>query len=336
MLDLIGVGSPIMDLLARVPDEFLATINGEKGGMLLVESDLIADIVKRLPEPPRQAAGGSSANTTAAVARLGLRTAFVGKLGNDETAQAYIRQAAANGTDTTRFKKAELPNACCLSLITPDGQRTMRTCLAAAMTLGPREITPEDFAGCRHAHVEGYLLFNPALATAVLQSARAAGCTISVDLASFEVVRAAREWILDQLREGIDIIFANEDEITALYPENVGGTLSTDDYGTLAQRLAAEGRGTLAAVKMGADGAWIAQGQTLHRIAPVKAHSIDSTGAGDAWAGAFLFGHLKGWDIPKSGKLASQLGAEIVQHIGATLPDPDWQTLRQKIDANEI
>jgi sugar/nucleoside kinase (ribokinase family) len=320
--DLIGVGSPIMDLLARVPDAFLTTLTGAKGGMVLIDADEMEAIVTRLENGPATVAGGSAGNTAVSAARLGLRTTFLGKLGNDSTARAYREHFQAAGGDISRFKHADLANARCVSLITPDSERTMRTCLAAAMTLHAGEISPADFYGCRHAHIEGYLLFNRDLANAVITAARAAGCTLSVDLASFEVVNAARDWILAQLRAGIDIVFANEDEIRALFPDD-----ANHDYADLALRLASFGG--IAAVKMGKDGAWIAQGKNLHRIEPVPAPAvIDTTGAGDAWAAGFLYGKLCGWPLPAAGALGSLLGSECVRHLGPSIPDSHWPALR--------
>jgi sugar/nucleoside kinase (ribokinase family) len=315
--DLIGVGSPIMDLLAQVPEAFLTTLSGAKGGMVLVDADEMEAIVSRLEHHPATVAGGSAGNTAVSAARLGLRTTFLGKLGNDATAAAYKQHFAHAGGDVSRFKYADLANARCVSLITPDSQRTMRTCLGAAMSLGPREVGTADFRGCRHAHIEGYLLFNRDLANAVISAARASGCTISIDLASFEVVNAARDWILAQLHHGIDIVFANEDEITALFP-GLG-----HDYAAHAKRLAEFGG--IAAVKVGKDGAWVAKGSELHRIAPVLApRVIDTTGAGDAWAAGFLFGHLRGWSPAAAGALGSRLGSECVRHLGPAIPDSDW------------
>ncbi|MDF3058763.1 MAG: PfkB domain protein [Rariglobus sp.] len=318
--DLIGVGSPIMDLLAQVPDTFLTTLTGAKGGMVLVDSDEMEAIVTRLEHHPATVAGGSAGNTAVSAARLGLHTTFLGKLGNDATAAAYRKNFSAAGGDVSRFKYADLANARCVSLITPDGQRTMRTCLAAAMTLNPHEIGTSDFRGCRHAHIEGYLLFNRDLANAVITAARAAGCTISIDLASFEVVNAARDWILAQLHHGIDVVFANEDEIHALFP-GVG-----QDYSVLARRLAEFGG--LAAVKIGKDGAWVARGGELHRILPVPAPVVvDTTGAGDAWAAGFLYGYLRGWTPLASGALGSRLGSECVRHLGPAIPATHWPEL---------
>ncbi|MFM7749710.1 MAG: PfkB family carbohydrate kinase, partial [Opitutaceae bacterium] len=149
--DLIGVGSPIMDLLARVPDDFLRRhVAGDKGGMVLVDADEMARIVSLLGEAPAHATGGSAANATFNATRLGLRSTFLGKLGHDEAAEIYHRTFEAAGVDGRRFKRGPHANARCLALVTPDAQRTMRTCLGAALTLAPEEISAADFAGCRH------------------------------------------------------------------------------------------------------------------------------------------------------------------------------------------
>jgi sugar/nucleoside kinase (ribokinase family) len=320
--DLIGIGSPIMDLTAPVPESFLAHVRGDKGGMVLVDAAEMDAIIARLPSPPSLENGGSAANVVRNAAGLGLRTTFLGKQGHDTTAAAYRERAAAAGVDVSRFKTATLPHARCLALITPDAARTMRTDLGAALTLSPAELSAADFAGVRHAHIEGYLVFNPALADAVLAHARASGATVSVDIASFEVVNASREWLFTQFRQGgIGIVFANEDEIRALYPN------SGDDYAALAVRLAAEG--VIAVVKVGKEGAWIAHGTELHRIAPVAAPQVvDTNGAGDAFAGAFLHAHLNGWSLPAAGALAALVGSECVRHSGPAIPAHRWPELR--------
>ena len=319
--DLIGVGSPIMDVLAHVTDKFLADhVAGAKGGMVLVDNADIAGLASKIGSNVAITPGGSAANTTLGATRLGLKTTFLGKIGSDQTAEAYYANFIATGGDGSRFKRATLPNGRCLSLVTSDGQRTMRTHLGAAMTLGPDEVSPADFRGIRHAHIEGYLMFNPALAQKVVDTARTAGCTLSIDLASFEVVGIARDWILSQLKTGVHILFANEDEIRALFQKEAG-------YDSYARQLAAYGG--IAAVKMGKDGAWIARGNELHRIQPVKAgRVVDTTGAGDSWAAGFLYGYLRGQSLAAAGSLGSLLGSETVQHLGASIPDMHWPRLR--------
>lgn len=319
--DLIGIGNPIMDVLAQVDDTFLRNhVAGEKGGMVLVDEADMAQLVGHLGSSLAMAPGGSAANAVLGATKLGLKTTYLGKIGADKTAEDYRANFVAAGGDGSRFKHATLPNGRCLSMITPDGQRTMRTHLGAAMTLSPDEISVADFKGARHAHVEGYLLFNPALAEKVASTARAAGCTISLELSSFEVVNVARDWILAQLKQGVDIVFANEDEVRALFQSDA-------PYDEQARRLA--GFGGVAAVKIGKDGAWVARGKELHRIQPVKVSRVaDTTGAGDAWAAGFLFGHLRGKSLAGSGALGSALGGECVQHLGASIPEAHWPRLR--------
>jgi sugar/nucleoside kinase (ribokinase family) len=313
-----------MDLLARVPDDFLRRhVAGDKGGMVLVDDIEMQRIISLLEGGPAYATGGSAANATFNAARLGLKSTFLGKLGNDDLARVYRNIFETAGVDGSRFKIGATSNARCLALVTPDAQRTMRTSLGAAMTLSPVEVDAADFQGCRHAHVEGYLVFNRALADAVLAAARAAGCTTSLDLSSFEVVAASRDWLFSQLHKGIDVVFANEDEIRALFQDE------KSSYPELAQRLA--GHGVLAAVKVGSDGAWIAAEGELHRIEPVPvANVIDTNGAGDAWAAGFLFGYIRNWPLARCGALGSLLGSETVMHMGPIIPEAHWQVLQPR------
>jgi len=322
--DLAGVGSPIVDLTAQVPDSFLANVSGEKGGMVLVDDAEMGRILSQLHTPTSLSTGGSAANATFNAARLGLRTTFVGKLGNDALAAAYVERFAAAGVDVSRFKRGSVANARCLALVTPDAQRTMRTCLGAATTLAPDEISPDDFRGVRHAHIEGYLVFNEALCDAVLNSARSAGCTISLDLSSFEVVNAKRDWMFRQFGRGIDVVFANEDEIRALYPGRKA------DYEALARELATHG--VIAAVKLGRDGAWIAKAGEAIRNPPIHLDDvIDTNGAGDAWAAGFLYGLIRDMPLDKCGSIASVMGSETVRHLGPLIPDSSWAAVRSLI-----
>jgi len=319
--DLIGVGAPIMDLVASVPESFLVQAKGKKGGMAMVDDREMARLVALLPSPPKITPGGSAANTTFNATRLGLQTAFVGKLGDDDLAGVYMQHFFGAGVDTSRFKQAALPNARSLILTTPDAQRTMRTCLGAVMTLSPDEISPADFAGALVVHIEGYVLFNQALAEKILTSARAASCAISLSLASFEVVAAARDWLLGQLKQGLALVFANEDEARTLFPDLPAK--SPEDYAAHARQLASFG-GT-AAITLGKDGAWLAHGNELHRVAPVAVTDvIDTNGAGDAWAAGFLAAWLRDQPLPLCGKIASLLGAETVRHMGPVIPDAHW------------
>ncbi len=325
---LIGVGSPIVDTLARVPESFLSSVEGEKGGMELVDAHAMGALLSKVDEAGAtmvEATGGSAGNTAVGLARLGLPVTFLGKTGPDAGGEFYINRFKQVGGDSSRFKIGEVANGRCLSLVTPDSERTMRTDLGAAATLSPDEISKADFESVKHAHIEGYLLFNGALLEKVLSSAKEAGCTISLDLASFEVVRAAGAGLVELLKNSVDVVFANEDEATAFAELN--GAKNPADFESIAASL-----GELcdvAVVKLGGEGSLVFSKGELTRIEPVKVASVvDTTGAGDLWAAGFLFGWLGGRDLRSCGNFGSLLGAEVVQILGAEIPADRWEVLR--------
>ncbi len=318
--ELIGVGSPIVDSLAQVTEAFVTAIPGDKGGMELVDAATIGDLMAHVESPMIEAPGGSSGNTAVAVAHLGLATTFLGKIGNDAGGEFYKDRFVELGGDGSRFKVGEVPNGRCLSLVTPDSERTMRTDLGAAMTLSPDEISAEDFRDCRHAHIEGYILFNRDLMFKVLNSAKAAGCTISIDLASFEVVGATKDILPDILSEYVDLVFANEEEAGALF--------DSKDYEKMAADLA--GMCDVAVVKLGKAGSLVQQGDQLEKVAPVLVNQpVDTTGAGDLWAAGFLYGWLRGKPLGTCGHYGSVMGAEIVQVMGAAIPHERWPEIKK-------
>lgn len=324
--DLIGVGSPMIDTLISIEDSFLDKVGGAKGGMEMISAQRAIEILQQTEGPLTDAAGGSAGNTTVGVSRLGLKTTFLGKLGNDMMADVYRTAFTGAGGDGSRFKTGPVPNGRCLSFITPDAQRTMRTDLGAAMTLSPDEVSVADFQGCRHAHIEGYLLFNRALLMKVLDSAKAAGCTISLDLASFEVVRASADILPSILKDYVTIVFANEDEADAF-------TGLGHDYEGMVRHLA--GLCRVAVVKMGKNGSLIAEGGTVTQVKPVWVEkALDTTGAGDLWAAGFLYGWLKGHELEACGRYGSVLGAEVVQVVGAEIPAIRWSDIRKEVGAS--
>ena len=320
---ILGVGSPIVDLLVRVPETFLASAGGEKGGMELVDGDTLDSLLTSSRVQPEQAPGGSAANTTFALARMGMPTAFLGKLGMDADGDYYQEAYLAVNGDTSRFKfSADVATARCLSLITPDSERTMRTDLGAAVLLAPNEISPADFEDFQHAHVEGYLLFNQDLARKVLVSAKEAGCSVSLDLGAFEVVRAAQDVLPALLENYVDAVFANEDEGRA-YCGHEDAEKALEELGNLCNT---------AAVKLGPDGAWLKRGSEVVRARAIPAKTVvDTTGAGDCWAAGFLYGHLNGLPLEVCGELGALLGAAAVQEIGASPSPASWEGILARI-----
>lgn len=321
--DLIGIGSPLVDLLLEVDDAFLAAhVPGAKGGMELVEAAQITQLVAAADREPLCVAGGAASNTTVGVANLGLTTAFIGCCGQDDEAGFYRSALERQGCEARLIEHPFLPTGRVLSLITPDAERTMRTCLGAAAALEPAQVSPALFAGGALVMLEGYTLFNHDLTRAIVTAAKQAGAEIALDLASFEVVHANRA-VLDELLDGqIDLVFANEDEARAWHPDGESAAL---------EDLAARAR--IAVVKLGKDGALIARGDERHRIPAEVVDAVDTTGAGDSWAAGFLAAYRRGLSLPLCGAIGAQAGAAAVSVLGAQVPRAAWQGIRGYLDA---
>jgi sugar/nucleoside kinase (ribokinase family) len=321
--ELIGVGSPLVDLVLQVDDAFLAEqVDGEKGGMVMVEADIIDQLVAKTGKQPVRAAGGAAANTTVGCANLGIRTAFIGCCGDDALGAFYRQALVAQCCEPRLITHATTPTGRVLALVTPDAQRTMRTCLGAAATLDPASFTSETFRGCRMVMLEGYTLFNHALTRAIAKAAKDAGCALALDFASFEVVRANREVIAELLAGQVDLVFANEDEAEAWLP--AGPEAALEDLA---------GRVQVAAVKLGKAGALIARGRERVKVGTDMVEALDTTGAGDCWAAGFLSAWLRGLPLEQCGRLGAQAGAAVVQVMGGQLPREKWLPIKGFLDA---
>ncbi len=323
--ELIGVGSPLVDLVATIDHEFLAAhVPGAKGGMELVSADDIHAILTRGKLKPTRAAGGAASNTTVGASNLGIRTAFIGSCGNDDFGTYYRSALHEQGCDARLVTHETLPTGRVLSLVTPDAERTMRTCLGAAAALPPEHFSAETFAGTRVVMLEGYTLFNHDLTRAIARAAKAAGAKLALDLASFEVVNFNRA-VLQELLDGqVDLVFANEDEAKAWADGGSPETALLD----LAKRV------PIAVVKLGKDGALIAHQDRQHRVhAELVENAIDTTGAGDCWAAGFLSGWLRGLPLHDCGVLGAKCGAAVVQVMGGQVPRAQWLPLKGWLDA---
>ncbi|MBA2479731.1 MAG: adenosine kinase [Planctomycetes bacterium] len=321
--ELFGVGSPLVDLVVSVDEAFLRThVQGQKGGMQLVDAEIITAIVADGGIQPVMAAGGAASNTTVGAANLGIRSAFIGSCGADDYAQFYRSALKAQGCHPQLVEHAELPTGRALSLVTPDAERTMRTCLGAAAALDPAYFTPAVFQGAKVVMLEGYTLFNRDLTRAVARAAKEADCELALDLASLEVVAANREVILELLDGFVDLVFANVDEAKAW--NSAGPEAALED---LARHV------PIAVVKLGKEGALIqCRGQRVH-VAAEQVEAIDTTGAGDSWAAGFLAGHLRGLPIAQCGRLGALAGAAVVQVMGAQVPREKWLGVKGYLDA---
>lgn len=321
-IKVLGAGSPILDLLLNVSEDFVESIPGSKGGMQLVGPDELDSLVAQSKASPARVPGGSAGNTIFGLAKLGMDVSFFGKVGDDEDGLFYKNCLAEAGGDVKNFRNAgKVHTGRCLSLITPDSERTMRTDLGAAATLTEEDVDAIDFSGITHVHIEGYMLFAEKLLMRLLERSKKAGCTVSLDLASFEVVKAGKAVLPKMLTDYIDIVFSNEDEAREFCgdssPENAAEKLS--------------GHCRTAVVKLGKDGCCIRHDGKTVKVPAELVKAVDTTGAGDLWQAGFLYSFLNGRSLEDCGKAGSILGAEVVQVIGAKIPDSRWEIIRKRI-----
>jgi len=317
----LGVGSPIVDLLINVDDAFLAGVPGGKGGMVLVSPVELNDILSQAGGKAVQVAGGSAGNTIFGLAKLGVPTSFLGKVGKDPTGEFYTRRLAELGGETRNFRYSDgVYTGRCLCIVTPDSERTMRTDLGAAATITALDVTPDVFQGITHVHIEGYAMFAAEFFEKVLRLAKQAGCVVSLDLASYEVVNAVKNHLLEILPL-VDIVFANEDEARAF--------CGCDEPGEQLKKLLFYSR--TAVVKLGSRGCCIMENghPVIIPTTPVKA--VDTTGAGDLWQAGFIYGYLRGLPLSACVRCGAVLGAEVVQVIGAEIPAGRWTDINAKL-----
>ena len=320
----IGVGSPIVDLIARVEEDFLTQIPGEKGGMVMIDNAQLSDILGKLGNEVKRTPGGSAGNTLFDLAHFGVKTALMGTAGNDEAAEFYRQELLkAGGSDhALRCTVNNTPTAHCICLVTPDAERTMRPALAAALEFDPSQVTVQDFAGYTLAHLEGYLLAHSEKKLHhLMATAKQAGCLISLDLASFEVVKNFKPAILRMLSEFVDMVFANSDEADALL-----GKLPPEEQLAQLRKLC-----PAAIVKLGERGAWADLGDGAVFIPANKVQAVDTTAAGDSFAAGFLYGYLSEMPAADCGKIGAALAAETVQVFGSVISDDAWERVKKLI-----
>ena len=317
---LMGLGSALVDLLYHVPDEFIRTIRGGKGGTEPIDANELKELLALMPGAGSRVQGGSTANTMVALAHLGMRGGFIGRIGLDENGRFFRNELDAAGVDTRCLKvDNELPTGCCLSLITPDSERTMRTCLGADSTMGPDDVLAEECEGVTHLFVEGYSLRHREMLLKAANLASASGVETHFDLGSPELVRENRDFLLDFLPRHIFAVYANEREAQEISGQ-ADAAKALDFLAELCE---------LPIVKLGAHGVILKRrGEALVAIPARKVRAVDTTAAGDLWAAGFLYGYLSGWPLERAARLGAEVSAEVVQVVGSVLPEEAWQRLR--------
>jgi sugar/nucleoside kinase (ribokinase family) len=319
----VGIGNAIVDIITRCDEAFLSNHGMEKGFMQLISADQADELYGDVGTAIEQS-GGSAANTCAGIASFGGKCAFIGRVAGDQFGDVFAHDIRAIGVAyDTPSSDAGLPTARCLVLVTPDGERTMNTFLGASTQLGASDMDGDLIASAQVTYLEGYLFDKDEAKAAFHEAAklaRTAGRKVALTLSDAFCVDRHRDDFLSFVRGGVDILFANESEITSLYQMN-----SFDDAAG-AVRAECE----IAVLTRSEAGAVIISGNDTILVPAEPVEKVtDATGAGDLYAAGFLYGLTQDRSLEECGKLGALAASEIISHIGAR-PEVSLKELGQQ------
>ncbi|MCT0201915.1 adenosine kinase [Synechococcus sp. CS-602] len=319
VLDVIGIGNAIVDVLVQSDDRFLEDHQLHKGAMALVD-EAQAERLYAAMGPGLETSGGSAANTLAGIAQLGGQAAFIGRVRDDQLGAIFAHDIRAVGTRFDTPAASSGPStARCMILVSPDAQRTMCTYLGASVGLEPQDLDLELVAQAKVLYLEGYLWDSEAAKRAFLAAAevmRRSGGQVALSLSDAFCVERHRQSFLELVDGHVDLLFANEVEIMALY-----GSSSFEEA-----REHVRGRCQVAVLTRSERGSVVLQGSTTLEIEPYRLGPlVDTTGAGDLYAAGFLFGHTRGDSLERCGQLGSLCAGQVITQLGPrpaiSLPD---------------
>ncbi len=314
----VSVGSALVDLLAMADQDWPERRGFKPGGMVEVGAAKIDELLATTGAEPRQVPGGSACNTVVGLSALGAKCRFLGCVGDDERGGFFVSALRERGGDERLVRVPGGRTGTCLSVVTPDAQRSMFTALEVSGTLRPEHLSPDFFDGADLLHLEGYLAFNEPVFRRAVAMAKERGAQVSLDLAAWQVVDACGDLFRSEMKN-VDILIANEDEARRFTGKEPAEALEA--MAPLAP---------VVVVKLGAEGSLVARGDRRIVSKGIAVDAVDTTGAGDLWASGFLSGLLAGDTLQDAADFASLVGAEIVQVVGAHLPESTWARLRRR------
>ena len=308
--DVVGIGNAIVDVLVQADDDLIDNFELTKGTMALVD-EAQAERLYASVGPGLETSGGSAANTLAGVAQLGGRAGFIGRVRNDQLGGIFTHDIRSVGARFDTPAATEGPStARCLILVTPDAQRTMCTYLGASVGLDPADLDLDMVAQAKVLYLEGYLWDSDeakAAFIAAAEVARAHGGEVALSLSDAFCVERHRESFQELVDGHVDILFANEMEITALYKDN-----SVEEAADQVR-----GRCKLAALTRSEQGSLVLNGAGTHSVAPFQLGPLlDTTGAGDLYAAGFLHAYTQGQAVDACGRLGSLCAGQVVTQLG--------------------
>ena len=322
MKSILGIGNALTDILAVFPDEtMLREYHLPPGSMQHVDLETGNRIWDKLKEVGvKYVPGGSAANTITCTSIFGMPSGFIGKIGNDELGHLYRSSMEQSGVKTTLLTGTKGSGRAMCFITGANAERTFADYMGAALELVPEDLKPEFFEGYDYFHIEGYLVQNQDLIRKAVQMAKEAGCIISIDMASYNVVESNEAFFHNLVEKYIDIVFANESEARAYTKKEPREALD---------ELAEQCR--IAIVKVGKDGSMVKAGDEYHFIDPWPAATIDATGAGDTYAAGFLYAHSLGMPLKVCGEVGSIIAAKVVEVIGTKIDIPRWKAAKEEI-----
>ena len=314
-VDVVGVGNALVDVQARVDDSVLPELGIDKGVMTLVDDAQQKAVLEKLKDLPlNRCAGGSAANSIVAIAEFGGSATYVGKVGRDEVGQFFLDDMQSLGIEI-KGQYAEAPTGTCAVLITEDAQRTMLTNLGASATLTVDDIDHSLIEGAKYVYVEGYLLTGESTKAAAYKAmdlARELGVKVALTASDPFLINLIRDEIWDLVTGPVDLFFCNELEAQSLTGES--------DPVACAKKIHEHVESV--ALTLGEKGSLVMHGGEAYAIEGLSVKAIDTTGAGDMYAGAMLYGVTNGLSWEQAGHLASHAASRIVSQMGARLDQP--------------
>ncbi len=326
-----GLGAALVDTEIKVQDAELAAMNVEKGVMTLVDQPRQAELLKHLEGhlvKANHASGGSAGNSMIAAAQFGGRTFMSCKVAADSDGDIYLEDLETAGVDhCLNGTRADGITGKCLVLVSPDAERSMNTYLGISETFSVEELDEQAIADSEYVYIEGYLVTSPSGRAAAIRArelAEAAGVKTSLSFSDPGMVEFFRDGMEEIVGPGVDLLFCNEGEAK--------GWAQTDDLQVAIERLKQTAKAFV--ITLGADGAITWDGTALEEIPPHRVQAVDTNGAGDMFAGAFLYAITNGENFATAGRFASLAAGKIVANYGPRLPAADYPALRAEFFGN--
>lgn len=327
--DVYGMGNALLDIEFKVTPDVLEKLGIDKGVMTLIESDRQQQLINDLKSyMGKKSGGGSAANSMFAISQFGGKCFYSCKVANDEMGDSYVQDLVDAGIDTN-LQNQERDSGItgqCLVFVTPDADRTMNTHLGISAQFSEKELNESAIAASEYLYIEGYLVTDPTSKAAAIKGrkiAQNAGKKVALSLSDLNMAKFFKEGFLEMIGDGIDLIFANESEALTM--------AETEDLAKACDYLKTLSKGFV--ITRGPKGALVYDGNSLIEVEPQPVKAVDSVGAGDMFAGAFLYGLTNGMSHADAGKLASAASARLVTSYGPRLEPQEAKEVLAQVKA---